>query len=243
MERLKDNSLVPPYRWGSTAAHPFLVQRRGTCLSHRKGMTHHKWNSIQFPQTNKKEREEETLFLVSTSHKSLGKAGLLIAPRKGSQMALSMNFHLGYLPRNRQHSCRFFLHATVIYLGLIFEQTVFSHAESRALTEITMVHFPDSEPNLLETQRDCRSCVLIPYFRARILRSGSKVARNVGLLISGLLILDQHVTILGHCRVEQPWLVWHWTQQLVEIWASTKGQTSEHPLEHLASGRLRKKLS
>lgn len=34
-----------------------------------------------------------------------------------------------------------------------------------------------------------------------MLRSVSRVARNVGLLVSRLLLLDQHVTILGiHCN-------------------------------------------
>lgn len=56
-----------------------------------------------------------------------------------------------------------------------------------------------------------------------MLRSGARVARNVRLLVSGLLLLDQHVTILGHCRAKQPWLARHWTQQLLDIWARHRG--------------------
>lgn len=51
-----------------------------------------------------------------------------------------------------------------------------------------------------------------------MLRSGSRVGRNKALLVSGLLLLDQQVTISGRCTVKQPWLAWHWTQ-LLEIWA------------------------
>ena len=122
---------------------------------------------------------------ASASDKSLGKAGLLITARKGPQRALSMNFHLGYLPRNGQHSHGFLLPPIVIYLGLLFEQPILSHPESRALPEITMVDFPHAEPNLTENQRNRRSPVLTPYFRTRMLGSGSTVARNVRLLSLG----------------------------------------------------------
>lgn len=68
---------------------------------------------------------------------------------------------------------------------------------------------PGAEPNQLESQTDYRSHVFIPDFRASMLRSVSRVARNVGLCVSGLLLLDQHVTLLGHCRIKQPVLLWH----------------------------------
>lgn len=66
-----------------------------------------------------------------------------------------------------------------IYLGLLFEKPVLNHPESSALTEITTVHFPDAEPNPLETRRHCTSHILIPYFRAKILR-----CRAVGLWVA-----------------------------------------------------------
>lgn len=56
--------------------------------------------------TNKQEREEEVLTSESTAVKSLGKIRLL-TPIKASQRALSTNFNLGCLPRNRQHSCSY----------------------------------------------------------------------------------------------------------------------------------------
>lgn len=63
------------------------------------------------------------------------------------------------------------------------------------------MHLTGAEPNLLESQRDYRSHILIPDFRARMVRSVSRAAGNVGLSVSGLLLLDQHVTILGiHCN-------------------------------------------
>lgn len=66
-----------------------------------------------------------------------------------------------------------------IYLGLLFEKPVLNHPESSALTEITTVHFPDAEPNPLETRRHCTSHILIPYFREKILR-----CRAVGLWVA-----------------------------------------------------------
>lgn len=73
--------------------------------------------------------------------------------------------------------------------------------KSSDLIEITTTHLPGAEPNLLQSPRDYRHHVFIPDFRARMLRSVSRVDRNVGLLISGLVLLDQHVTILGiHCN-------------------------------------------
>lgn len=53
--------------------------------------------------TNKQEREEEALSSESTPEKNLGKIRLL-TPIKVSQRALSTNFNLGCLPRNRQLS-------------------------------------------------------------------------------------------------------------------------------------------
>lgn len=126
----------------------------------------------------------------STAEKRSGKIRLL-TPIKVSQRALSTNFYLDCLPRNRQHSCRFFFSPTIVYFRLFFEQ------QSSDLIEITTMHLPRAEPNLLESQRDYRSHILIPDFRERMFRSVSRVARNVGLLVSGLLLLDKHVTRLG----------------------------------------------
>lgn len=168
--------------------------------------------------TNKQEREEEALSSESTPDKSLGKIGLL-TPIKVSQRALFTSFNLGCMSRNRQHLSRFFFSPTVMYFRLLFEQPALCYPESRDLIEITTRHLPGAESNLLESHRDYSSHVLIPDFRARMLRPVSIVARNVGLLVSGLLLLDHHVTILGHCRMKQPVLLWHWTKQLLEIWA------------------------
>lgn len=85
---------------------PGVMERDGSEPQKRNNTSQGEQHSIL---TNKNKRKRRGRSPVPTSDKSSDKAGLLITPRKGSQRVLPRNFQLGYLPRSRQHSCRFFL--------------------------------------------------------------------------------------------------------------------------------------